>query len=167
MSQVANAFASKGAEVIILCQTTSDKYDDRSIAKKIAEACTKHPMIITTADISIQAMKGVMQHCRLLVSSKMHSTVLAASTGTPCVTLAYALKVQGIIGDMLGLEKYIVPLNGTDYLSFESRLSETVERCWSEHEQLRANLLQRMPAIQSMAVRNIDILARLLTGNEG
>lgn len=160
MADVSDYLTNKGFEVILVPQVVHGKHDDVKIIQKIYNKTKQKPTLMDK-DLTPQEVKGVLGKCSILVSSKMHSAILATSMGTPTVIIAYGSKVQGIIGSMLKQENYIIDLRGLDFSILESCLYDKIEKCLREKEKIRSVLLECLPEIKKMALCNIQIIERI------
>ncbi len=161
MADIVDRMAAAGQDVVLLCQTTGQKHDDREMAARIKERAKYKPIIFDNTRYTPQEMKGIMRRCEMMVSSKLHSTIFATSAGTPTVTLAYGPKIYGIVGDMLHLRDLIVDIR-TEFPEFTQKLSAAIDRCWTERERLRSELQQAYPAIRDQALLNVELAAALI-----
>ncbi len=164
MANVIDYLTNKGFEVILVPQVVHGKHDDVKIIQKIYNKSKQKPTLIDK-DITPQEIKGVLGRCSILVSSKMHSAILATSMGTPTVIIAYGSKVHGIIGSMLKQEDYIIDLRGLDFSVLESYLHEKIEKCLLEQEKIRNVLLECIPEIKKKSLRNIEIIKKIINSN--
>ena len=162
MADIVDKMAKKGCEVVILCQTTSQKYDDSVVAARIKDKSQYKPAIFDNRSYSPQIIKGIMQRCEIVFSSKLHSAIFAISEGTPTVTIAYAPKVYSIIGDMLHLPNSLVEIRTQDFPAFVKEINEKIDRCWQERETIRLALRRTNPAVKDLASRNIDYIADII-----
>jgi polysaccharide pyruvyl transferase WcaK-like protein len=166
MVEIINQLDVKGFSVVLLCQTASQKHDDRIAAMNIRERATYKPFIFDNNHYTPQEMKGIMQHCEMMISCKMHSAIFAASAGTPTVTIAYASKIYGIIGDMLHLGEYIVDIRNDDYKGFVDTLSLKIDKCLKENQGIRKILQQSNEQVCDLARANIECIAQYIKKNQ-
>jgi len=162
MADIVDKMADKGCEVVILCQTTSQKYDDSVVAARIKERARYKPAIFDNRSYSPQVIKGIMQRCEIVFSSKLHSAIFAISEGTPTVTIAYAPKVYSIIGNMLHLPNSLVEIRTQDFPSLVKEINDKIDRCWQERETIRLALRRTNPGIKDLANRNIAYIAEII-----
>ena len=162
MADIVDKMADKGCEVVILCQTTSQKYDDSVVAARIKERALYKPAIFDNRSYSPQVIKGIMQRCEIVFSSKLHSAIFAISEGTPTVTIAYAPKVYSIIGNMLHLPNSLVEIRTQDFPSLVKEINDKIDRCWQERETIRLALRRTNPGIKDLANRNIAYIAEII-----
>lgn len=162
MAGIVDRMADRGCEVVLLCQTTSQKYDDSVVAARIKERAYYKPAIFDNRSYSPQIIKGIMQRCEMLFSSKLHSAIFGISEGTPTVTVAYAPKVYSIVGEMLHLPEYLVEIRSQDFSSFVKEANEKINRCWQERDGIREALRRTNPAVKELAMQNIEYIAGII-----
>ncbi|HAG08393.1 MAG TPA: hypothetical protein DCK87_02325 [Desulfotomaculum sp.] len=160
MADVIDYLTNKGFEVILIPQVVHGKHDDVKIIQKIYNKTKQKPTLIDKG-LTPQEIKGVLGRCSILVSSKMHSAILATSMGTPTVIIAYGSKVHGIIGSMLKQEDYIIDLRGADISILEGYLHDKIEKCLLDQDKIHNELLKCIPEIKEMSLRNIEIIKKI------
>lgn len=162
MATVVDYLSSKGLEVLLLCQTTGDRHDDREIARQIQAKANYRTWILDNRICTPQQIKAIMGRCEIMISSKLHSAIAATSVYTPTVTLAYHPKIYGIIGDMIGQKDFIVDIRSSDTTRFQQNLIAKIEECWLRRAEIRKGLQEKLPSIREMALHNIQLIAEIL-----
>ncbi len=162
MASVVDYLASKDLEVMLLCQTTGERHDDREIAQKIQAEAKYRPLILDNRICTPQQIKAIIGRCEIMISSKLHSAIAATSMCTPTVTLAYHPKIYGIIGEMLGQHEFIIDIRSSENSRFQHDLIDTIEKCWLAREKIHKELQEKKPSIREMSLRNIQLITELL-----
>ncbi len=98
---------------------------------------------------------GLLQRGSFLLGSRLHSIILSASAGCPCVMAAFDLKHFGI-ANLLGLDEYVLDLTNDHGPTPE----ELMERAWRNRESTRDQLNRRVATlreeIRATLLRAID-----------
>lgn len=89
------------------------------------------------------------------VGMRLHFLIFAAIRGTPFTALPYASKVMGLLED---LDVDMPPLEKVGI----GQLLARIDRSWDTHEQIRAKILGKVPALQERAKQNIVHLVDIL-----
>ena len=88
----------------------------------------------------------------------MHATVASTSMLVPTVGIAYSHKMHGIIGKMLGQEKYILDVQDLNYEDLKSKVYDA----WQNREEIRAELAQRIPQVKEQALLSGELVKELV-----
>lgn len=138
-------------DVILIPHVFSNTDDDReSIEEIFSQVNNKFKVKIIKNEYSAEELKGIIGLCDLLVAARMHATIAATSMLVPTVAVAYSHKTEGIIGKMLGQEKYVVNIKNLDY----ENLVSTIDSAWVRKEQIKVELKQKMPEVKEKALLN-------------
>lgn len=93
---------------------------------------------LTQAIGSVQTLLDAYQQMDFHIGSMLHSCILSASVGTPCIGLAYDIKHQGFF-DLLGEPDLCLPADPFD----PERLMAACERVMRQNEAIRAQINAR------------------------
>ncbi len=97
----------------------------------------------------------LMGRFELAVGMRLHFLIFAALRGTPFTALPYASKVTGLL-EQLGLES--PPLESIGI----GQLIAQIDRSWDRRQELRAKVVERMPALKARAKRTNELLLEVL-----
>lgn len=98
-------------------------------------------------------MKAVMGRCDLFVGCRMHSVIASTSMGVPTVAITYSQKAYGVVGDMLGLNGFILDIKNLSY----ERLVELLEKAWCRKNEIKVQLRQRAAILRNRALENAKL----------
>ncbi len=93
------------------------------------------------------------------VGMRLHFLIFAALRATPFTALPYASKVTGLLED---LDVEMPPLGSVG----TGQLIARIDRSWDTHEEIRAKIKSRVPALQDRARRTNELLVELLRKSE-
>jgi len=88
----------------------------------------------------------------------MHATIASTSMFVPTVGIAYSHKMHGIIGEMLGLEDYIIDLEDLNH----EILIEKVMEAWKNSERIVEHLKKTIPRVKERALKNGEALKEVI-----
>lgn len=150
---------SLNAYVIMVPHVYSVDSDDRITINQIYES-VKHKSRIATIknEYSPEELKGIIGLCDLFIGARMHATIAATSMLVPTVGIAYSHKMHGIIGEMLGLNEYIIDIDNLDY----SNLLSKINNAWENKEKIKNELQVKIPMIKEKAMSNGQFVKELL-----
>lgn len=101
---------------------------------------------MTVVDGDVDTLLGVYGQLNLHIGGMLHSCILSASTGTPCIGLAYDIKHAGFF-DLMGMPEYCVPSQPFD----TERILSLVRVALDEAPQLRERIQQRRSSLSRVA----------------
>jgi polysaccharide pyruvyl transferase WcaK-like protein len=119
------------------------EYDDFEISKLISENMENKRQVSILKIDSLEEFKLLINQMDLLISSKMHPAVLAASGYVPAISIVYDHKQTGFFKD-LELSEYAVRLQDTSGKTLFSKIVSA----WSEKEKIKALLMAHVPKMQ-------------------
>ncbi len=111
-------------------------------------------VIISNEEYSSEEVMAVLGQATIFAGMRLHSIILAASMGTPCIGLAYAPKVRSHM-ELLGLKEFTVELKSFDVETFTG----TVRSAFEREEALREALSERIQQIKGDAMRGYEAFA--------
>jgi hypothetical protein len=126
-------------------------FDSEFLIGKIMQ---DHGIRLSQAIGDVQTLLDAYKKMDLHIGGMLHSCILSASVGTPCVGLAYDIKHQGFF-DLLGQPDFCIPAEPFD----PERLLVTCERALSQTEFIRAQINTRRAELE---VESDKFLARTL-----
>jgi colanic acid/amylovoran biosynthesis protein len=133
-----------GVNVVFLPHyVTGLKNDDYDLSKVILQQMknkSRASMIcVETAD----EYKSLEDQLDMIVSSKMHPAVIAASSGVPAVCLVYDHKQTGFF-QQLGFLNHCLDINNFSYNDLISKM----EYVWIHRQEIRGSLSEKIPELQ-------------------
>lgn len=99
----------------------------------------------------LREFRSAVSQMDMIVSSKMHPAVLAASVYVPIVFIAYDHKQTGFAAS-LSLSDCVIPLREVTF----SRLLAKIDHVWNSRDKIRALLRARVPELQKSVRRSIE-----------
>ena len=147
------------AQQVVFIPEVLDGFDDIAVAKKIYErAKYKDRIKIVEGDYSLEILKGILGQLDLFITPRLHLGILAISMHVPTIFISYHHKTHGIIGRMLGQEKYIIDLKDLTHENLVSKL----EDAWRNREEIRKELETKIPIIRKLSMLNGKLVKNLL-----
>jgi len=151
MARICDAFIDDGVQLVFLSSTyaAGDYHrSDPDVAKSF-RGRMKQPgaMKIVEHEYPVQVLKGMYGRMDLVVSTRMHPTILASAMRVPVIALAYEYKGLEVL-KLLGLERYGVGLK-------EATADEVIvlaRQALAEKEAISAHLEGRIGEIQREAL---------------
>jgi colanic acid/amylovoran biosynthesis protein len=133
--------------------------DDRVVADDICKLIkNKHKVVSIKEEYTPEELKGIIGQCDLFIGARMHATIASTSMFVPTVGIAYSHKMYGIIGEMLGQEKYIIDIKELNYESLISKINDA----WENREKIRKGLEVKIPMVKEKAMLNGELVKELL-----
>jgi colanic acid/amylovoran biosynthesis protein len=132
--------------IILLPQTSGPTRfdDDRPATMRLAGrlADLGNACIAVETPLPPGTLQAVLGKLDLFVGTRMHSNIFALNGGVPVIAIGYLHKTRGIARS-LGIEEWVIDIQNVD----EKILIERLECLWSQREQIRVHLAQRLPII--------------------
>ncbi|MCK4251004.1 polysaccharide pyruvyl transferase family protein [candidate division WOR-3 bacterium] len=133
--------------------------DDRIVADDICKLIkNKDKTISIKEEYTPQELKGIIGQCDLFIGARMHATIAATSMLVPTVGIAYSHKMHGVIGKMLGQEKYVLDIKELSYESLISKINDA----WGNREKIKKELEMKIPMVKEKAMLNGKLVKELL-----
>lgn len=133
--------------------------DDRVAIDRIFRKIRNKSNVMTiNKEHTAQELKGVIGQCDLFIGARMHATIASTSMLVPTVGIAYSHKMHGIIGKMLGQEKYILDVKDLDYESLKPKVYDA----WQNRERIREELALKIPQLKEKALLNGKLVKELV-----
>jgi len=147
------------ATIIMIPHVYTPNDDDRIVINSIFHKVkNKSKVKIIKNEYTPPELKGIIGQCDLFIGARMHATIASTSMLVPTVGIAYSHKMHGIIGEMLGQEKYILDIKELDYDS----LISTINDAWENREVIKKELEVKIPMVKEKAMLNGKLVKELL-----
>lgn len=147
------------ASILLIPHVYTSTDDDRSSISLIYEKVeNKENVSMIKGEYSPQELKGVIGLCDLFIGARMHAMIAATSMMVPTVGIAYSHKTHGIIGDMLGQEKYILDIN---QINFEDLIYLIID-AWNNRDTIKSDLEHKIPLVKERALMNGKLVKDLM-----
>ena len=150
-----------GARVLFVPTSPGQAQDDDDVARTIHRSM-QHGDRATVLEAMSDPLdiKDVLSVPALHIGARMHSTILAMSSGVPCVGLSYSPKFESLFS-RLDLEDCVIPIGEVT----EDRVWDLVLSAWNRRSELREKITSGVCTLRDEADRNrqiLDALARPL-----
>ena len=154
-----NLVENLGATIIMIPHVYTPNVDDRIAINNIFHKVKNKSKVKTIKnEYTPQELKGIIGQCDLFIGARMHATIASTSMLVPTVGIAYSHKMHGIIGEMLGQERYVLDIKELDYES----LISTINDAWENKEKIKKELEIKIPMIKEKAMLNGKLVKELL-----
>ena len=141
-----------GVRVVFLpLEITGRKNDDYSFCKSILEKMRNSAFAEIVKTKNLEDFCAKVSQSELMLSSRMHPTVIASSCRVPTVVLAYDYKQSGLM-EQLGLDNYVMDINQVTY----ENLILTMEKAWKNRRSIREHLELEIPILQAKIRKTIE-----------
>ena len=133
------------ATVLLIPHVYTQNVDDRKTINLIYEKImNKQKVNLIKNEYSPEELKGLIGSCDLFIGARMHATIASTSMMVPTVGIAYSHKMHGIIGEMVGLNEYIIDINELNY----DNLNQKVFDAWKNRGLIHKILEKNIPLIK-------------------
>ncbi|MCP4422875.1 MAG: hypothetical protein GY803_00120 [Chloroflexi bacterium] len=135
--------------------------DDVIVTKKIIDLMENENNVSYISMTSCEIYKGFLGSLDVLLSTRMHPTILAATSGVPYVAIYYEHKQQGLAAQ-LGVEDYLIDIAN---ISAERTIAK-IEQAFRRRDLLRKQLLMKTNIIRTERDNLIRQIKNALNGNQ-
>jgi colanic acid/amylovoran biosynthesis protein len=147
------------AGILMIPHVYTEGVDDRVVIDRIfGKIRNKSNVMMTNKEYTAQELKGIIGQCDLFIGARMHATIASTSMLVPTVGIAYSHKMHGIIGKMLGQEKYILDVQDLNYEGLKSKIYDA----WQNREGIREELALKIPQLKEKALLNGKLVKELV-----
>jgi len=148
------AVAKYGFSVVFLPHYVSGfSNDDLEVSRLIYSRMKRTGQAFIVEAESAGEFKSLLSQMDIVLSSKMHPTVFAASSYIPVLCIAYDHKQTGFF-ESLGLSECVIPFGN---VSCEA-LSSKIDYVWANREKIKAILEKRVPELKANVRRSIEVV---------
>lgn len=150
-----------GANIVFIPHVLGKGNDDRIISAEVRDMMRhSDKAYCIRGEYSHEVYRAFFErYADLVVASRMHAAIAAASVGVPVVLLGYSRKAQGIFGRMLGLQDLIVDIRECDTGDVLAvRLKKVINDCWQRRAELRAHLLEKSALLRKQTEVYVSLL---------
>ncbi len=146
-----NAIDQYGFTVVFLPHYVSGfSLDDLEISRLIYDQMRNKDKAQILNVETVEELKSLLGKMDLVISSRMHPTVMAASASVPVVCIAYDQKQVGLL-EQLGIPEYLVYIGSLT----SDTLLEKIKGAWTQREEIKGILKTRIPVLQRQLRDNI------------
>lgn len=136
-----------------------DNLDDRTVADDICKLIKNEDRCISIREeYTPEELKGIIGQCDLFIGARMHAMIASTSMLVPTVAIAYSDKTHGIIGKMLGYEKYVLDIKDLSY----DKLISVIDDVWVNREEIKKDLEVKIPEIKEKAMLNGKLIKEVM-----
>ena len=137
----------------------SDSDDDRKMIDLLYGAIRdKSKVMRIEGEYTPQELKGIIGLCDIFIGARMHSTIASTSMMVPTIGIAYSHKLYGILGKMLGQEKYVLDIKNLE----SNLLTEKIIDIWENREIIIDDLHRTIPEIKDRARLNSILVSEFI-----
>jgi polysaccharide pyruvyl transferase WcaK-like protein len=167
LARVADAMIDDcGARIVFLAMSPAQRgrscvaQDDDIVASSVMKRM-RHVADTRLIDPKTPAsvIKGMLGRVGLVVSMRMHATILAAEEGTPAVGLAISPKIKAFFS-RLGREGMVIDVE--DLAHGAEQILSLVQRAWERRKVDKAALIEAVRQLEATERKNAQFLADLL-----
>lgn len=120
--------------------------DDRELGKELLARIGANGYVHTLrGEYRPQELCGLYGSLEMMVSTRLHAGIMAATAGTPSVCLAYEAHKNRGIARMLGLSDFVMDISAID----TDALITTAERLWHHRHEVRPHLQAALPQLRA------------------
>jgi polysaccharide pyruvyl transferase WcaK-like protein len=149
-----------GGSVVLIAMKPGDDtrpgQDDDVFARELL-AQVDHPedVLAMPKEFTVNEIKHCLKSFALLVGVRMHSTILALSVKTPCISLYYSEKGHSLF-KAFKLTEYALPIEDCT----SEALVSLVQDAWLNQDGIKARIAAELPAIESRVGLPYEYLAQ-------
>ncbi len=134
--------------------------DDREVAKEIYSLMkNKKGVFFVDGEYTPEETKGIIGKCEFFIGARMHACIASASMTLPTISIAYSQKALGIMGEMLGLQDFVIDVKD---MNFE-RLKSVIDLAWRNKNKIRKQLQIKIEIVKGQAMHNAKLIKKVIS----
>jgi len=129
------------------------RVDDRIAADWVRERCAnKKNVTIIRNNYSQSQLRGMAKRLNITVGTRLHFTIDALCHHVPSLLITHTgeYRCHGIIGDMLGQDKYVYNIENIT----ADGLIQLFTELWKNHDHVKKDLTQLLPSIMAETMKH-------------
>lgn len=151
------------ATIVFIPHVIEKGSDDRIAADDIYNLVkNRYKIIRIKNEYTPEEFKGMIGQCDLFIGSRMHPTIASTSMYVPTIAITHSHKAYGIIGKMVGQEKYVLHINQLNYVTLISIINDA----WYNRTEIKKDLESNIKVVKERALLNGKLVKELLDSLE-
>ena len=139
------------------------KLDDRIPARQIFEKAQHRDRItVMHKEYSPRELKGIAGAFDITVGMRLHFAIDAVCMAIPSILITHKgdFRCHGIMGDMLGLKEYLYNIESIS----AKELIPMIKKLWDNRLHVQDKLKETLPTLKDEALRNGQLVSKVLVG---
>lgn len=149
-SSLVSEMIAGGASVLLVPHDLRGPDSDLVIAKRIEGRLDSPHVAVVDQQLLPGEVQAIAARVSFAITGRMHLAILCANVGTPAIALSYQGKIEGLYG-RLGNPYFIEPEAST----ISEDLRAAVDGLSGSLSQTRETILDRLPALRELALKNV------------
>ncbi|WP_318709673.1 polysaccharide pyruvyl transferase family protein [Candidatus Acetatifactor stercoripullorum] len=149
---------------VIHTNTSNDKVIVDQIADKISGRFKGRLTIIDSLILPYEA-RILLGNGQYTITGRMHAAVSSINMGVPAICLSYSVKYKGVIGDVYGMNDYILQCRGADAWQGDRVYTTIVEmqkELYKNKDRIQKALVEKNVNVKKLSLWQIeDIVDRI------
>jgi len=143
---------SNGFELVLIPMHPSYDDDKNTYEKIRRHMSNPNKLKILSRQYRILDLLGIIRSCRLVISSRLGSSIFAAATSTPHISIAYESRMIDHMNN-IGLGNYVIDWRKLELDDFSRISNEAIN-----NNDLKINLQKKVVKLKSDAFHILDVL---------
>jgi len=153
--------ASTGAKIVFIPNELSPdpSADDSHFTQLVMEIMKRSDaaMVVPTAELTAQQIKGVIGQCDAIVAARYHTIVAALSQAIPVLAIGWHAKYKGVMS-LVGQEEFVCNVGSMTVDDLKAKF----EKLWRSRDEISARIRDTLPEVQQAIWRCAHEVANLL-----
>lgn len=117
----------------------------------------RHRVKIVNEEYTPEELKALIAKMDMLVGTRLHPNIWAASAGVPSVSIMYEPKAKGMM-QMIGQDEFVIDINTIT----PEQLISSVNKLWDDKDEIKISLENKMGVLQKLASLNARFAMQLI-----
>ena len=152
--------SSIGAKIVLIPNELSPDtaFDDAHVAKEVWNRMTgKAQVAVVEGEYTAQQLKGIIQHCHVVVAARYHTIVASLSQGIPVLAIGWHAKYPGVMG-LVGQQEYLCSAKSLQLDDLKHKFDDL----WQSRDRARRAINGALPGIHEAILRGGEEVRLLL-----
>ena len=144
--------------VLLIPNELEQGIDDEKVAQEIEETVDiDECKMLDTSNLTASEIKGMINHCDLLIASRYHTVVAGLSMGIPTITIGWHHKYVEVL-QLFNQNKWCLDIKNVNLEILKTKFSEL----YKNQESIREEIISYMPQVKQDIISSLENIIKLL-----
>lgn len=148
---------------VVTADSNSDRLAGRDLIIRLyRQGIDKSRMIFIKDDLLPHQARKLLGGSKFVLTGRMHAAISAYARGIPTVSLAYSRKYWGVIGEGLGMGRFVVDVRDKSWAEVSDITWRAIDELLRHYDEIRNNIIEKVQEMRNKALEGVRRLALVL-----